>query len=177
MRRFVFVYRGPSGPEEIAVELEPPRCELRRAGGSGERAELVELPDGRLSLLFENGLQICGRVLPAGAAEAEVITGESRRRIALADPLHDRLAHAAELGRPDAEDEEVLAQMPGRVIEVAVAEGENVAAGGLLLVLEAMKMQNEIRTERGGTVARLSVAAGEAVESGALLAVLRQLQT
>jgi biotin carboxyl carrier protein len=177
MRRFVFVYRGPSGPEEIAVELDPPRCEFRRGGGSGDLSELVELPDGRLSLLFENGLQICGRVLTAGAAEAEVITGESRRRIALADPLHDRLAHAAELRRPDAEDEEVLAQMPGRVIEVAVAEGENVAAGGLLLVLEAMKMQNEIRTERGGTVARLSVAAGEAVEGGALLAVLRRLQT
>jgi biotin carboxyl carrier protein len=176
MRRFVFVYRGPSGPEEIAVELDPPRCEFRR-GGSRERAELAEVPDGRISLLFENGLQICGRVLPAGPAEAEVITGESRRRIALADPLRDRLAHAAELGRPDAEDEEVLAQMPGRVIEIAVAEGENVAAGGLLLVLEAMKMQNEIRTERGGTVARLAVAAGEAVEGGALLAILRQLQT
>ena len=175
MRRFVFVYRGPSGPEEIAVELEPPRCELRREGGSGERAELVSLPDGRLSLLFENGSQICGRVLPAGA-EAEVITGESRRKIALADPLHDRLAHAAELRRPDAEDEQVLAQMPGRVIEVVVAEGESVAAGGLLLVLEAMKMQNEIRTERGGTVARLSVAAGDAVEGGTLLAVLRQVQ-
>jgi biotin carboxyl carrier protein len=176
MRHFVFVYRGSSGPEEIAVELDPPRCEFRR-GGSPERAEIVELPDGRLSLLFENGRQICGRVRPSGAAEAEVITGGSRRRIALADPLRDRLAHAADHGRPDAEDEEVLAQMPGRVVEVTVAEGDSVAAGGLLLVLEAMKMQNEIRAERAGTVARLSVASGEAVEGGALLVVLTPART
>lgn len=176
MRHFVFVYRGPSGPEELAVELDLTRCELRR-GGSRDRAELVELPDGRLSLLFEDGRQISGRVLPGGPAEAVLITGGSRRKIALADPLRDRLAHAAEQGSPDAGDEEVLAQMPGRVVEVAVSEGETVAAGGLLLVLEAMKMQNEIRTERGGTVARLSVVAGEAVEGGALLAVLRQLET
>lgn len=176
MRHFLFVYRGPHGPEELAVEFDPPRCEIRR-GDSRESAELVELPDGRLSLLFVDGRQISGRVLQAGPAEAEVITGGSRRRIALADPLRDRLEHAAEHERPDAGDEEVLAQMPGRVLEVAVSEGDNVAAGGLLLVLEAMKMQNEIRTERGGTVARLSVAAGEAVEGGALLAVLRQLET
>ena len=176
MRHFVFVYRRSGGPEEITVELDPPRGEFRR-GGSRERAEIVDLPDGRLSLLFENGLQICGRVLPSGAAEAEVITAGSRRRIALADPLRDRLAHAAEHGRPDAEDEEVLAQMPGRVVEVTVSEGDSVAAGGLLLVLEAMKMQNEIRAERAGMVARLSVASGEAVEGGALLVVLTQVRT
>ena len=174
MRHFVFVYRGPGGPQEIAVEIDPPRCEFRR-GSSRERAEIVELPDGRLSLLFENGRQICGRVLPSGA-EAEVIAGGSHRRFALADPLRDRLAHAAERGRPEAEDEEILAQMPGRVVEVAVSEGDSIAAGGLLLVLEAMKMQNEIRAERAGTVTRLSVASGEAVEGGALLVVLAQLR-
>ena len=176
MRHFVFVYRGLSGPEEIAVELDPAHGEFGR-GSSRERAEIVVLPDGRISLLFENGRQICGRVLPSGAAEAEVITGGARRRIALADPLRDRLAHAAEHGRSEAEDEEVLAQMPGRVVEVSVSEGDTVAAGGLLLVLEAMKMQNEIRAERGGTVARLSVASGEAVEGGALLVVLTPVRT
>ncbi len=66
MRHFVFVYRGPSGPEEIAVELDPPRCEFRR-GSSRERAEIVELPDGRLSLLFESGRQICGRAPAVGS--------------------------------------------------------------------------------------------------------------
>ncbi len=174
MRRFVYVHRGASGPEEIAVELDSPRCEFRR-GGDVETAEPVEMPDGRLSLRFDDGRQICGRVVPGRAGETELITGSSRLRIALADPLHDRLAHAAEAGRPDTEDEEIFALMPGRVVEVAVSEGQKVAAGSLLLVLEAMKMQNEIRTERGGTVTRLSVAAGEAVEGGARLAILSHL--
>jgi biotin carboxyl carrier protein len=62
--------------------------------------------------------------------------------------------------------------MPGRVVEVSVAEGQTVAAGGILLVLEAMKMQNEIRASRGGVVARVAVAAGQAVDRGALLAAI-----
>jgi biotin carboxyl carrier protein len=62
--------------------------------------------------------------------------------------------------------------MPGRVVEVSVAEGQTVAAGAILLVLEAMKMQNEIRASRGGVVARVAVAAGQAVDRGALLAAI-----
>jgi biotin carboxyl carrier protein len=62
--------------------------------------------------------------------------------------------------------------MPGRVIEVLAAPGNAVAPGELLLILEAMKMQNEIRSERGGTVETLSVRPGDSVESGALLAVV-----
>lgn len=175
MRHFVLIYRGANGPEEIALELDLTRCVFT---GRGARvvAELVALPDGRLSLLFESGRQICGRVLPAGPGDVEVVTGGSSRRIALAEPLRDRLAHAADRGGADTGDEEILALMPGRVVEVAVAEGEQVAAGALLMVLEAMKMQNEIRTARGGTVVRLSVEAGQAVDGGALLAVLTQLE-
>ena len=62
--------------------------------------------------------------------------------------------------------------MPGRVVEVAVVLGQTVSPGALLLVLEAMKMQNEIRSEQGGTVVRLDVEKGRAVESGALLVTL-----
>ena len=64
--------------------------------------------------------------------------------------------------------------MPGRVVEVAVAAGDRVEPRSLLLVLEAMKMQNEIRCARGGLVTRVAVEAGKAVEGGALLAVVRQ---
>jgi biotin carboxyl carrier protein len=62
--------------------------------------------------------------------------------------------------------------MPGRVVEVSVAPGDSVPPGGLLLVLEAMKMQNEIRSARGGRVARVEVVAGRPVEGGARLVVL-----
>jgi biotin carboxyl carrier protein len=70
--------------------------------------------------------------------------------------------------------EQVTAYMPGRVVAVLVAEGAAVRAGEGVLVLEAMKMQNEIRTARGGLVMRVAVEAGKAVEGGTLLAVVRQ---
>ena len=55
------------------------------------------------------------------------------------------------------------------MIEVKVRKGDAVRSGDLLLILEAMKMQNEIRAEGSGTVASLECEAGQAVESGAVL--------
>jgi biotin carboxyl carrier protein len=63
----------------------------------------------------------------------------------------------------------VAAMMPGVVREVLVAAGERVARGQPLLILEAMKMQNEIRAEEDATIAAVHVRAGEAVEKGATL--------
>ena len=62
--------------------------------------------------------------------------------------------------------------MPGIVREVMVAPGQEVAKGQALLILEAMKMQNEVRAERGGVVASLFVSAGDTVEKGARLVEL-----
>jgi biotin carboxyl carrier protein len=66
----------------------------------------------------------------------------------------------------------VRAAMPGLVVSVAVAAGDAVAAGQLLLVLEAMKMQNPVCAPRNGRVARVLVAAGVQVEGGAALVEL-----
>lgn len=172
MRHLTFVHRGEGGPEEIRLALEGSRCRFSRAGRE-ESAELVRLPDGRLSLIFEDGRQVCGRLLPLPAGEVEVFTAAGgRRRIALAEPLRDRLAHASNNGAGHSGAEEVRALMPGRVVEVAVAPGDSVPPGGLLLVLEAMKMQNEIRSARGGRVSRVEVVAGRPVDGGARLVVL-----
>ena len=173
MRRLRLVYRGPEGPETLEVELEGARCVVRR-GDVVERGELARLPDGRVSLLLDGGRQICGRLAAAGPGEVEVSTRGRLRRIALAEPLRDRLVHAGEQAGGQAGEEEIRALMPGRVVEVAVAVGDRVEAKSLLLVLEAMKMQNEIRCARGGLVTRVAVEAGKAVEGGALLAVVRQ---
>jgi biotin carboxyl carrier protein len=171
MRRLTFVHRGANGPEEIRIELDGSHCRFTLAGRE-ESAEIVRLPDGRLSLLFDDGRQVCGRILQQPEGEVEVFTHGSRRRIALAEPLRDRLAHASGNGAGVGGAEEVRALMPGRVVEVAVAPGDTVPPGGLLLVLEAMKMQNEIRTTRGGRVARVDVVAGRPVDGGARLVVL-----
>ncbi len=171
MRRLRLIYRGPDGAEGLDVEVEGSRCVLRR-GETTERGELVRLPDGRFSLRLEDGRQISGRLAAAGPGEVELSARGRIRRLALAEPLRDRLAHSGEHGHGQTAEEEIRALMPGRVIEVAVAAGDRIEARSLLLVLEAMKMQNEIRTVRGGLVTRVLAEAGKAVDGGALLAVV-----
>lgn len=61
------------------------------------------------------------------------------------------------------------APMPGLVVRVLVHDGEHVAAGAGLVVLEAMKMENELKAPRAGLVGGLRVAAGQTVEKGAVL--------
>lgn len=171
MERAVFVYRGEGDPEEIVVERRGSACTFIR-GGRVEHADAAELGDGRLSLVFEDGRQVCGRVVAAAAGLVAVAQGSTAYRLSLAEPLTDRLAHTQDGDHAADEREDVRALMPGRVVEVAVKVGETVPAGGLLLVLEAMKMQNEIRSARGGTVLSAPVEKGRAVEGGALLMTL-----
>jgi 3-methylcrotonyl-CoA carboxylase alpha subunit len=65
-----------------------------------------------------------------------------------------------------------VAPMPGKVIEVRVAEGDAVQAGQALLIMEAMKMEHSVSAPRNGTVAQVTVAAGDQVEADALLVVV-----
>ena len=62
-----------------------------------------------------------------------------------------------------------MAPMPGLVVRVNVREGDEVRSGQGLVVMEAMKMENELRATAAGVVRRVVVAAGSAVEKGALL--------
>jgi biotin carboxyl carrier protein len=68
--------------------------------------------------------------------------------------------------------QQVVAPMPGKVIRVLVGAGEKVEAGQGLLVVEAMKMQNEIRSPKSGTVERVVVAEGQAVNAGEVLCIV-----
>ena len=67
---------------------------------------------------------------------------------------------------------EITTSMPGRVVRVLVAEGDEVEAGQGVIVVEAMKMENEIAAPKAGAIKTLAVAAGDTVESGALLLVV-----
>ena len=66
----------------------------------------------------------------------------------------------------------VRSVMAGKILEVLVSEGDRVAAGKPLLVIEAMKMENEIRSPKDGTVSTITVQRGQAVEVGADLLVV-----
>ena len=66
----------------------------------------------------------------------------------------------------------VVSPMQGTVLAIEVAEGEEVRAGQVLCIVEAMKMENEVHAPRDGTVRELSVAAGEPVTTGQVICVL-----
>lgn len=72
-----------------------------------------------------------------------------------------------------ADGEVVAAPMPGNILAVNVAAGESVKKGQVLMVLEAMKMENEIMCPRDGKVLSVAVAKGASVESGAVLCTLQ----
>ena len=73
---------------------------------------------------------------------------------------------------PVAGGEAVNAPMPGTILKVNVQPGQAVKAGEVLLVLEAMKMENEIMAPKAGTVAQVLVSKGSNVDTGAALVVL-----
>jgi biotin carboxyl carrier protein len=67
--------------------------------------------------------------------------------------------------------QQLVAPMPGKIVRVLVAEGQKVGAGEGLLVIEAMKMQNEIRSPKSGTVEKLA-REGQTVNAGEILAIV-----
>ncbi len=66
----------------------------------------------------------------------------------------------------------MTAPMPGSVSKIVAKEGQTVKKGDVVLMLEAMKMQNEIMAPVGGTVKSINVAAGESVKPGQIMAVI-----
>ena len=66
----------------------------------------------------------------------------------------------------------VCAPMPGTILKMAVSVGQKVEKGGLICILEAMKMENEIFTAEGGTVASIVAAQGSSVNSGDVIVTL-----
>ena len=80
---------------------------------------------------------------------------------------------AAAPAAPAGAGERVAAPMPGNILSVNVAAGDTVKKGQVLMILEAMKMENEIMAPCDGKVTAVAVAKGAAVESGALLCTIQ----
>jgi biotin carboxyl carrier protein len=101
----------------------------------------------------------------------ELVVDEDLRRLRSSSGLHRVEVRDTEgtLARPASRDGRVKAPIPGLVARVLVEPGVMVEAGQPLLVLEAMKMENEIRAPRGGTVQMVSVAPGQAVALGTVM--------
>ncbi len=97
-----------------------------------------------------------------------VTAGGGESAVEILDPLTALLEGGA-AGGARKRSLQVRAYMPGRVVSVLVEEGAAVEAGQGLIVLEAMKMQNEIVADHAGVVKKIHVAAGDSVDGGAPL--------
>lgn len=102
----------------------------------------------------------------APAAPAPVVAAAPVAAAAPAAPA------AAPAGSALAAGEVVKSPMPGNILKINVSQGQQVAEGDVLLVLEAMKMENEVVATKSGTVAQIVTAKGAVVETGAPLVVI-----
>lgn len=102
--------------------------------------------------------------------DLHVLLGHARFAVEVRDPrsLRARRAAAASADGPM----QLRAPMPGRVVRILLAEGSAVEAGQGILVVEAMKMQNEVKAPRRGKVSSIAVKEGSAVNGGEVLAVV-----
>jgi len=157
------------GGRKRIVELERDGCRLTGSiDGHAIEADAVEIGPGIYSILIA-GASFEAQV-ESGPAGLTVSIGGRRIPASVADPRQwqGRRGGAAEAeGR-----QQIAAPMPGKVVRLLVAQGEKVDAGRGLLVVEAMKMQNEIRSPKTGTVEKLLVAEGQAVNAGEIVAVV-----
>jgi len=142
--------------------------ELLGADGEVERTIALDtiLPEpGVLNLMFE-GRSVEAGVIPFDEGVDVDIRGISHE-VAVVDPRRKALRTAG-AGASGA----VKTQMPGRIVRVLVSEGDAVDKGTPLLVVEAMKMENELKSPMAGTVRRIAVAEGDLVEARAVLVEL-----
>jgi len=132
----------------------------------GNRALTVDRRSaGRLWSLVVDGIAHEVSVAPEDGGYR--VTGRrAAYRVAVTDPLTHLAQVSAGAARGGQGHEVVKAYMPGRVVTLLAEEGQEVAAGDGLVVLEAMKMENEIRAEHSGVVKKVFVEPGQTVEGG-----------
>jgi biotin carboxyl carrier protein len=130
-------------------------------------ASVAEVVPNTFSVLL-NGESHQIRVVPRADGKLALHTGFTEYHAEVSDP---RVWRGRKHGALQAEGrQQVSAAMPGKVVRVLVSEGDVVETGQGLLVVEAMKMQNEIRSPKDGKVERLLTKEGQAVNAGDVLA-------
>ncbi|HZZ41087.1 MAG TPA: biotin/lipoyl-containing protein [Acidobacteriaceae bacterium] len=152
------------------VEIEPGEAAGQwtiRVDGQVVEADAHIVRPGVLSLLI--GGQSHRVVLDPHAEEPALLLGAERIAYGLEDPrsLKARRRHSGGDGPVT-----LKASMPGRVVRVLVDWGAQVEAHQAVVVIEAMKMQNELRSPKAGKVVELKVSAGDTVSAGDVLAII-----
>jgi biotin carboxyl carrier protein len=157
------------GKEKKAVEVSLANGKLHfSVDGRQIDADAVPIAPGIYSILI-SGQSLEARVEAHGAAFRVNVAGREYMT-EIRDPRRLRRTRG---GGIEAEGrQQVMAPMPGKVVRVLAKTGDSIEAGKGIVVIEAMKMQNEVRSPKSGTVERMLVAEGQAVNSGDVLAVI-----
>ncbi|HVF27630.1 MAG TPA: biotin/lipoyl-containing protein [Pyrinomonadaceae bacterium] len=132
----------------------------------------VREPEAGTYLFIADGRVFECRVDKSGATRGtyQVHVGGDTYNVTLSDPK--RLRDAKGSGADADGRASVVAPMPGKVVRVLVEQGAEVAAGDGLAIVEAMKMQNEMKSPKAGTVVEIHALAGATVNAGEMLIVV-----
>jgi len=153
------------GLAEITVELDG---SLATVGGVAREARLTAIPGTPLYQLELAGRSRTLAAEPKGDGWVLVLRGDAL--VVRATPEH-RVAVASSAGRAPRGRGTLAAPLPGLIVRIAAVAGQRVEAGAPVVVMEAMKMENELRAPYAATVAQVLVAPGDRVERGAPLLV------
>jgi biotin carboxyl carrier protein len=154
---------------EDRIEIVDAQSDLRfRLGDGAERSASVEVPEPCVYSILLDGRVYDARVEETPGGMVVVIDGY-RFEIDVRDPRRFRRSSG---GRGGVGVQTIAAPMPGKVVRVLVAVGDSVEAGQGLMVVEAMKMQNEMKAVRAGSVLSLSAREGATVAAGEVLATI-----
>ncbi len=133
--------------------------------------EVHEPEDGSYLIFADTRVYECRVNASPGSRETFAVNvGRHSYRVNIIDPR--RLRSVQSSGRHQHGSSEIIASMPGKVVRVLVQIGTKVEAGSGIVVVEAMKMQNELKSPRAGVVVILGVSPGATVNAGDVLAVV-----
>jgi biotin carboxyl carrier protein len=152
------------------IELERDAAGWRvTLDGRPVAVDAVEIAPNTLSILLD-GQSFEITVTPSADGKLKLQIGAQEFTAEIIDP---RAWSGRRHGNVEAEGrQQIVAPMPGKVVRLLVKAGDHVEAGQGLLVIEAMKMQNEIRSPKSGTVERVLAREGQPVNAGEVLCVV-----
>jgi biotin carboxyl carrier protein len=137
-------------------------------GGATREAQVSEPEPGMFTVIINDRVYRCALEESPGGAVEVIVNGE-RIPVAARDKKHLR----GQMGAAAASGQiKILAPMPGKVVRVLLNAGDEVAARQGVLVVEAMKMQNEVQSPKDGKIAEIKVSEGQTVNAGDVLAVI-----
>ena len=119
--------------------------------------------DGNIYQVYVSPQQVSGN-------RTKVVVGTNEFEIRLIDPKRLRGSQAA--GDTVDGAAEITTAMPGKVVRILVSAGDDVTKGDGVIVVEAMKMQNEMKSPKDGVIAKVNVAEGDTVGAGDVLVVI-----